>query len=232
MIFTDIKSFADDLIDTDDVKFPVARKVRFANRADERVLSIILGCDSRISFDSFNHSTAPMGTAALTSGIRSYKVRYDEYNNPILRLTKVMVEDENGTYQDVELVDIRSDDAEEIRLGTGGTGTPTRYIQLGQNIIFNKTPGYTSATGQRYIFQRAMDEFVVADTTKEPGFAQQFHILVPLWMAYWEGLKRGKEQVKAIRQEIQLVEAELQDFYMNLDVADELVMSTNVEDPR
>lgn len=232
MNYTTICSVADDLIGTDSVKFPIARKTRFANRAYERVVGLILNSDGRILFDELNYSTAPIGTATLTSGTRTYSVKVDANSNPIVKLVKVMVENSEGVYQDVKQVDIRSQEGEEIRLGTGGSGTPTRYVRLGANIIYDKTPNYTSATGQKYIFQRMFDEFTTGDTTQEPGFAHQYHMLVPLWMAYWEGLKRGKVQVSGIRNEIVVLEQDLQEHYQNLDIADEMVATTAVDDPR
>jgi hypothetical protein len=232
MQFTDIKLFADDLIDTDDVKFPVARKVRFANRAYESVIAKIFNADGRILFDDFNFNTTPVGVAPLTSGIRSYKLKVDDAARPIVRLASVQVEDANGVYKDVKLVDIRSLEGEEVRLGTGGTGVPTKYVRMGASLIFDKTPDYTSASGQRYVFQRMVDPFIEADAAKEPGFSAQFHALIPLWMAYWEGVKRGKAQVATIRTEIAALEAELVEFYQNIDMDGETVLAGEVSDPR
>lgn len=232
MIFTDIKSFADDLIDTDDVKFPVARKVRFANRANEREESLILSADGKIKFDDANYANQPTGTFALTSGTRSYSVKTDSGSNPIVKPVAVMVKDSSGTFKDIPIVDIRSDDGELIRLGNGETGTPSKAAWLGKNLVFDYTPNYTYSDGVRIIFQRLTHPFEVADAAAEPGFDHQFHVLIPLWMAYWEGLKRGKMQVKNIRNEITVLEQQLVEFYQNLDQDSETRMTTYGDDPR
>lgn len=231
MIYTDIKSFADDLIDTDDTKFPVARKTRFANRALERVESLILSADGKIKFDDANYANQPTGTFALTSGTRSYSVKLDSGSNPIVKPVAVMVKDSSGTYVDVKIVDIRSDDGAAIRLGNGETGVPTKAAWLGKNLVFDYTPDYTYSDGVRIIFQRLTHPFEVGDTTAEPGFDHQFHALVPLWMAYWEGLKRGKQQVQNIRSEITVLEQQLVEFCQNMDQDSETVMTTYSYDP-
>jgi len=231
MIYTDIKSFADDLIGTDDTKFPVARKTRFANRALERIESLILSADGKIKFDDKNNSIPPIGTWALTAGNRTQQILEDSGGNPILKIVAVSVKDKEGTYHDIEIVDVRTPDAALIRKGNGETGTPRKAVLLGNNLIFDYTPDYGFSDGIQIIYQSLMIPFVVADTTAEAGFDDQFHSLISMWMAYWEGLKRGKKQVASLRQEIQVMEGQLLEHYQGLE-SDPVVIEAERYDPR
>lgn len=232
MNFTEIKQFADDFLDTSDTNFPVARKTRFANRAYERVLSLILSADSSIQFDDRNHTSQAVGTFDITSGKRSYTIKTDEGGYQILRVISVAIKDSAGTLQDVFAVDIRDPLAQTIRLQSGGTGVPTRYDFHGNTLTFDVEPNYTSSGGGKIYFERMVPLF---ETTSEnaPGFDEQFHVLIPMWMAYWEGFKRMKtNKRRELRNDITALEQDLKEHYSTRDSDYETVIEPEVIDPR
>jgi hypothetical protein len=232
MNYTEIKQFADDLLDTSDTKFPVARKTRFANRANERVLSLILSADSSIQFDDRNHTSQAVGTFDITSGQRSYTIKTDEGGYQILRVFSVAIKDSNGIWKDVTAVDIRDPLAQTIRLQSGGTGVPSKYDFHGNTITFDVEFDYTSAGGGKVYFERMIPLFE-DESENSPGYDEHFHVLIPMWMAYWEGFKRMKSSKRReLRNDIKILEDELREHYSTRDSDYETVMEPEVIDPR
>lgn len=164
--------------------YPLADLTRNANTALDIVVSLILGADGRWQFDSSNETTLPIGTTALVSGQQDYS-----FDNDYLVIKSI--ECSNSTGKWTRLIPIDNYD-EPIALSEFQTtdGIPKYYDKMGESILLYPAPNYAIAPtdapvgGLRAYFQRKMDYFDVADTTKAPGFANHLHKFIPLYCAY------------------------------------------------
>jgi len=233
MDYSGIKTFADDLIGTDDTKYPVAKKLRHANEALRRIHGLIMSTDggkARYDDDNFT-STPPYVTENIVSGTREIQL-LDDGTNDVIKIIAIQVKDSSGTFNDIEVVDIRSPEGRLIRQGNGETGTPTRCVIVGSWVVFDYIPDYSSTGGMKAWVSRGSHPFELADDTEEPGFVEDYHVLIPYWMAYWQGMYLGKRNTNAIRAEITVQEQALVEYYQNLDSDSETRMKTSVDDPR
>jgi hypothetical protein len=149
---------------------------RSANAALDKVIAAILKCDSTLQFDDTNLGTELLDVSlAVASGTAKYAI-----SAAWLTIGRVRVKDPNGNWITLDPVDRRQLSDTDL----AATGTPTTYDKMGNFLYLNPTPDYTGATGSIEVQrQRAMDYFVVADTTKAPGFAAPFHRLISLYAA-------------------------------------------------
>jgi len=58
------------------------------------------------------------------------------------------------------------------------SGSPSKYFMQGRNLIVDVPVDITKTDKYRITYDRRGTEFVVSDTTKEPGFEKRFHWLV------------------------------------------------------
>lgn len=184
---------------------------RSANNALDRVIALILRADNTWQFNDNNLSTELLDTStALVSGTQKYAI-----STSWLKIARVRVKDASGDWITLQPVD--RDQLSDSQLVA--SGTPWAYFKLGGFIYLVNTPNYASSGGLEVQFQRGADYFVVGDTTKQPGFASQFHRLISLYAAldYVEANDIPKRDAP-IRNRINAMEAELQQFYGDRDV--------------
>lgn len=194
----------------------LAKVTSFINNWYGTVVGDILDADGRWQFDDTNHTKAPVATFDLVSGQSVYNFTVDEDANQILRLGYISVKDSSGNWLNLNPMDIS-----EFQNRAGAydefmenSGTPTHFdISDGVGVKLFPAPNYNSDEGGKIYFQREASFFTASDTTKKPGFASPFHIILALGAAYDWGLSKGKENTAAIRQEIEQRRGELRAFY-------------------
>ena len=187
----------------------------FMNTWYNTVVSDILDADGRWQFDDTNHTKEPVATFDLVNGTAKYNFTLDEQSNQILRLAYVSVKDNADnwmTLTPVDLTDFLGGVAYDEFMDVAGT---PQYFDIsdGVGVKLFPAPNYSSVGGGKVYFQREPSFFVSTDTTKKPGFAGPYHIILALGAAYDWALAKGKENAGALRQEIELRRAELRAFY-------------------
>ena len=179
----------------------LATFTRYSNIALDRVTSIILRSDNSWEFMDSNSTTLPIEDHNLTSGQKDYTIETTH-----AKVLKVRVKDPNGDYVTLREVSRRNlSDSELVR-----TGTPEKYDMLGNSIFLTPTPDYTSSLGLEIQVQSPMSHFVTTDATKVPGFSSMYHRLIPLWACYSYAFAKRQTIAKDIRQEILVMEDELE----------------------
>ena len=128
--------------------------------------------DKGWSFDDTNQTTFPVATTTIVNNQRDYKLATTD-----LRVRQVEVMQANGKY--VTLAYMAEDSgALYTQKEQEPAGMPTHFRLSGISIILYPKPDttvVTAAAGLRVTTDRNVSAFVTTDTTKVPGFAEQFH---------------------------------------------------------
>lgn len=188
---------------------------RYANRALDRIVSLIMDADSRWQWDDNNNTDYPIATALLVSGQKDYAFSITQLN-----IARVEAQDSNGNYQRLLPIDV-NDIITSVNSFENANGSPVFYDKLANSIFLYPTPSYSTvndideeAQGLKIWFQRGANYFATTDTTKEPGFVSLFHRLVPLWMSYDYAFSRQLPLADNLMMEIEKLEDQMQDFFL------------------
>lgn len=147
---------------------------RSANFAVQRITAVIQKCDNTWKYNDNNSSSELIDSSTNLTTTNKYAISL-----VWLKIARVRVKDPNGNW--VTLKKVTRDELTDAQLSA--VGTPWAYYKLGKYIYLVGTPNYAASAGLEVQFQTVAELFVVADTTKEPGFAPQFHRLVSLLAA-------------------------------------------------
>jgi len=174
-----------------------------------KATSIIITATGDWTWDDTSHTDQAVATTDIVSGQGDYTVLNNtpESTKDYLRPNRVEIKDENGKWTRLVKRDIRRyyDSITERRL-TGGT--PTAFDWNGTSVFLDQIPNFASIAGLRVWFERAQINFVVADTTKRPGFASIFHeylVLGPLY--HWEKKNLPEKSEQTYRDLVTMEEA-------------------------
>lgn len=176
------------------------------------VISDILNADGRWEFDDTNHPDMPVITTALVSGQQDYTLTVDDNSAQILEITRVEVKDSAGNWTRLKPRDITDIPIAYAEHGDEG-GIPTEFDVIGSTINLFPIPNYSQAASLKVFIKREGSFFASTDTTKKPGFASPYHIILAMGAAYDWGVGKGKANVAQLRQEIEQRRAELVAFY-------------------
>jgi len=163
------------LSSNDTINYPLKDITRNCNFGLDRVISLILRSDNRWQWDDQNNTDLPIATSSLVANQQDYSIA-----STYLKIHKIRIKDSGGKW--VSLNPIDRNELNDSQL-TASSGDPKRYDKIGNSIYLYPTPNYSSSGGLEVQFQRGSSYFVYTDTTKEPGFASQFHRLVSLYSA-------------------------------------------------
>lgn len=181
---------------------------RYANRALDRIVSLIMDADSRWQWDDNNNTDYPIATTNLISGQQDYSFAITQLN-----IFRIEAMDSNGNFQRLLPID-QSDIQTATTAFQASQGSPIFYDKLANSIFLYPTPSYSTTAGLKVWFQRGASYFATSDTTKEPGFASLFHKLIPLWMSYDYAFSRQLPLKDDLMASIQKLEDQMQDFYL------------------
>lgn len=168
----------DSLCDSTSTSFPVADKTRRVNSALEEIVGELINSDGTAQFDDSNYTDFPIGTYTMVEGQAKYS-----FNDKFLQLINVQVKNANGDFQIVRPIDQAELDTNiPLEEMYETSGMPLFYDKLSDDTIkLYPAPTSTQVTltsGLKLYFKRTGSLFTASDTTKEPGFASPFHILL------------------------------------------------------
>lgn len=205
----------DFLVNTDSNTYGINDKTRNINRWMEKCVTDILQADGRWQWDDANFLTLPRAKTDLST-----QQQYS-FDSSWLVVQRVDIKDQSGNW--IKLTPIDEKDIEVAYDGFLTTpGTPQFYDVQGDNIILFPIPNYEQDDGMEVSFQRKPSYFAVTDTTKEPGFASQFHRILSLGAAYDYAMSNGAPQAETLRQEIIELRNELKTFYASRNKTESL----------
>jgi len=202
------------ILSTDTTTLPITDFTRSANEALKLTSQLIWQNTGEWSFDDSNYTTLPSATTTLVASQRDYQI--PSYTQMIERLE---VLDANGDWQKVTPFDkgMTKTSLEELY---STTGLPEYYDMVGNSIKLYPSPDATNCTltnGLRLYLSRGVDEFVVSDTTKEPGFLKDFHRMVSLNCALDWAMPKGLSIISSLQNQISAMKDNIAKFYGGRD---------------
>lgn len=208
MIYSDIKSLVYSLTKTNSTSFTDADLVIYANNALERVESLIEQADHRWQFDDTNQTDLPIATTALVTDQQDYS-----FATSHLSITRVELKDSLGNWHLLDPFDQTDLYDQSLTDFLKSSGLPTMYDKLGNSVFLYPKPNYSQAASLKIWFKRGPSYFVAGDTSKQAGFNQMYHDLIPLWVAYNYALANGLANANQLFAEITRKEEALQNDY-------------------
>lgn len=167
--------------------------------------------DIEFQIDDTNHTALPEGKEDLVISQSDYSFLVDQQGNRITNLTSVSILI-NSKYVPLTLINRNDPNYDASNFGTT-TGTPSKYDKIADNIIrLDKQPLANLTDGLFYTFQRSPSYFVVTDTTKQPGVADDLHRGFVVASAYDGALTLGLSNLQALSIELQKEEQKLTDY--------------------
>lgn len=193
----------DALCDSDSTTYPVAQKTRRINAALEKVVGKIIGLDGTWQFDDSNFTSLPIGVTNLVASQHDYS-----FDVAMLSIERVEVKDSNGIWHLLKPID-RTQIGVAIDEYQKTDGLPTEYDKSGGSIFLYPAPAagnVTLASGLKVYFQRTASLFTATDTTKVPGFASPWHIVLAYEAALPYCATYKKDRVAWLNQKIEEIE--------------------------
>lgn len=216
----------DRLCGTDSNTYAVKDKTARVNQALDRFIYLALKNDGVWNFDDLNHTDLPVGTSSLVSGQQDY-----EFDDEVLAVLKVLAKDSNGTWKELEPVNMNDPDGEKIwTLPTSNSGSPLRYQLFGHSILLDPIPNYASTGGLKVVYKRKADKFESTDTTAEPGIPSPFHPYLCRYAALPYCIEKNLPQAQGIASLVQQDEQAIADYFLVRNRDLKHTMKPKVED--
>ena len=211
MTFTQITDDIDFLCQSSSVSYPIADKVRNANRWYYKAVIDMLKAAGRVQFDDTNQTTLPILPFTLVDG-------QSDYSNPadLLKLHAIEVKDANGKWVRLKEIDFQTDLPDTISDFNSTDGFPRYYDQSEGSFMLYPAPlasAVTLSDGGRLHVSREVDIFTTADTTQEPGFAEPFHRIISLGAAVDWLMVHNPEKVPTYQAQVEQLRSEMREFY-------------------
>lgn len=202
------------LSSSDTTSYPINDFTRSANEALKLTNQIIWQSSGEWEFDDSNYSTLPTATTNMVASQKDYQM--PSYAQKIDRLE---VMDVGGDWHKVIPFDkgMTKEALDELYTTTG---LPEYYDMVGNSINLYPSPDATTCTltaGLKLYFSREMNEFTIADTTKEPGFLQDFHRMISLGAALDWAMPKGLSVITSLQNQISAMKENIKAFYGSRD---------------
>lgn len=201
-------------------------RVRNMNRWYMNVVSWIFRASGFWEFDDDGKTDQPSLKATLVNGQQDYTLPTSATTTPytlqggvtggaILKIQTVQVLDVGGVWRKLKQIDLTEIGVAQEEFEKTD-GLPWGYDIRGGSIFLYPAPAtgfVTMASGLELFIAREPYVLKDDDTTREPGFAEQFHRILSLGAAYDWALAKGGENAAALRREIEELKIELINFY-------------------
>lgn len=181
------------------------------NNAKSRFFALAFQNDATWNFDSTRQTDLPIATTNLTSGTREYALTL--FHTEVLQITGVYCKDSSGEFH--ELKPQEDKESPKIYTWTSATGTPSIYELVGNSLLLDPSPNYSSTNGLKLVFKRNDTAFVHTDGAVPVGIPSLFHEYLAREASLPYLIDKNKPQKKDIAQLIQKDEVAIADFVSN-----------------
>ena len=216
----------DFILGTDSTSYPLTHKTRNINNWYNRVANLIIKSNGRWEWDDNNYTDLPIATTALVANQQDYAISGANF----IDILKMEVKDQNGNWipiQPISLDDRRTESMTDFRKEAG---TPEFYDKFGNSIFLYPKPSYAQDASLKAFYQRNLSLFVSTDTTKVPGFNENFHRILSYGAAYDYCLAYGiQTRIPVLNNEITKLEQDIIDYYSSRSKDDKISMKTQKE---
>lgn len=207
----DIVTECNDLANSTNTTFPLNEKTRAANKVLAQVWSWILESYNGWQLDDSVNTDFPIATASLQANQADYDI---PTGSQTIRGVEILSPG-NTLYSHVYPITEEEITSKGIAEGSVFSipGTPLYYRPIGTSIKLYPTPSYSQAASLRVTFDRGLVNFVPTDTTKQPGFASQFHNAVPLGMALDYAIRNNLSSYQVLKAQMDTWEKAIKNYY-------------------
>jgi len=207
--------------------YAIADKTRNINSWYDTVASLIIKANANWEWDDNNKTDLPIATTSLVANQQDYNISGDSF----LRILKVELKDNNGNWQALRPITLDDKRQESMTDYQKTAGTPMEYDKIGNSIFLYPKPSYSQAASLKVYYQRNVTHFVSTDTTKVPGFAENFHRILSYGASLDYAIAFGMSNKIAIFTPIiERMKPEIQDFYAMRSHEEKSTMKTQSED--
>lgn len=208
----DLINLADDFVNSNIATYPLDAKTRAANKTLRKIWSWIFGAYGGWQFDDANNTAnLPIAQATLTTGQGDYDIPPTSLT---IRGVDVLPQG-SAIYQ--PLKEITEEEIKQRLLSEASfftsTGTPRYYRPIGSSIKLYPAPNYTAANGIRVTFDRGSVAFASTDTTKQPGFASEFHECVAVGIGLEYARRNALQSFEFLQDDMNKFEIAIKDYY-------------------
>lgn len=181
------------------------------NKWNRKVWHIIFTSYGGWQYDDANQSDLPFASATLTADQTTYALPTGS-----LTVRGIEVKDEGDVWY--PLTPVTEEQIREYQaLGEfyKTSSRPLYYQLVGQTIRIFPASNYTQSSSLKVSFDRGSVAFASTDTTATPGFAGEYHDILPLGasLEYLSEKRPNDATTSLIRAEIQEYEAKIKQFY-------------------
>lgn len=184
---------------------------RYINEVNSRVWHMIFTSYGGWQYDDANQTNLPAASDTLTSGQVSYALP-----TGALTVRGVEIKDQGGIWTPLTAITeemIR--DYQAVGEFYKTAAKPLYYQLVGQTVRIFPASNYTQASSFKVFFDRGSVAFASSDTTATPGFAGEYHGILPIGASIqWLISKRPDSgNLALLRQEYAVYEQKLKKFY-------------------
>lgn len=206
----DLVSFCDDLVNTNSITYPIKEKTRAANKTLRRIWAVIFEHYGGWQYDDSNNTTNfPEAVTSLNAtqsdyllptealSVRGVDIKVNNLYTPLVPITEERLK-ENGQSEESFLPQ---------------NGTPLYYYLKANSVVLYPAANTTIANGLRVSFDRGSVAFTSTDTTKQPGFASEFHEAVAVGMALEYAKRNNVSAFTSLQADMDRYERDIGNFY-------------------
>jgi len=189
--------------------------------------------DRKFQLDDTNHTKLPRGTTNLIANQSEYSFLTDEQGNRITNLTRIDILDATGLWRQLVPIDQAQLGGIALDEWNKTASLPLYYDKVADNIIRLYPKPLTSVTaGIKYYFQRSPTPFLVTDTTKQPGVADDLHRGFVIYSAYDAAWTLGLSNLAVLSAELQKEEQVIDDYFASRQTDEPNVITTKYRSSR
>lgn len=230
MIYTQIVADARKQTRTTSTNWTDANILIDINNGLDEVASIIQRADGNWQWEDPNQTDLPIGTTNIVSGQQDYEI-----STTFLKVEKVWIHttSTDTTWTELDYVEDKSEFLDKV--STQDTGVPMFYTIVGNSLIFDTFPNYSSTNGLKVLFARNVQYFsgttTPVATTVAPGFNPQFHKYLSLYAQreWLEAYEKGNDHLNKVLIRMQKMEKDIQKYYSSKKKGTALNFSANLD---
>lgn len=181
------------------------------NKWNRKVWHMIFTSYGGWQYDDANQTDLPFASATLTADQTTYALPSSS-----LTVRGIEIKDEGDVwYPLTPLTEERIREYEAMGEFQKTSSRPLYYQLVGQTVRVFPASNYTQSASFKVSFDRGSVAFASTDTTTAPGFAGEYHDILPLGASldYLTEKRPNDSTTALIRAEIQEYEAKIKQFY-------------------